>query len=219
MILSLTGATILVGVDFSEHCERAVLRAVTIAERNNAQVELVHVFEWVGVEPPNADPHAEGQGSNVTQAFWDALVHQAQATRSRLGEICSALIGDRVSAKIRVVIGEPAGALLLAAEHAHVALIVLGAHGRSVAPCGLWGTTAGRLCERSTVPVLLVPGAMPAWTHASDTLFLSSRHSIVCRCSRCGAVQWAKTAAAECAFCRNQPDIWISMKEPKLLHA
>ena len=186
MILSLAGATILVGVDFSEHCERAVLRAVTIAERNNAQVELVHVFEWAGLEPPKENSHAEG--SSVTQAFWDALVQQAQSTRSRLGEICSALI-------------------------------VLGAHGRSVAPCGLWGTTAGRLCERSTVPVLLVPGAMPAWTHASDTLFLSSRHSIVCRCSRCGAVQWSKTAAAACGFCRNQPDIWISMKEPKLLHA
>lgn len=217
MILSLAGATILVGVDFSEHCERAVLRAVTIAEKNHAQIELVHVFEWTGVVPPKEDSQAEG--SNVTQAFWDALVQQAQSNRSRLGELCSALAGDRVSAKIRVVIGEPAGALLLAAAQAHAALIVLGAHGRGVAPSGLWGTTAGRVCERSTVPVLLVPGAMPAWTHASDTLFLSSRHSIVCRCSRCGAVQWSKTAAASCSFCSNQTDIWVSLKEPKLLHA
>jgi nucleotide-binding universal stress UspA family protein len=117
MILSLTGATILVGVDFSEHCERAVLRTVAIAERNHAQVELVHVFEWTGVVPPKEDSQAEG--SNVTQSFWDALVQQAQSNRSRLGEICSALAGDRVSAKIRVVIGEPAGALLLAAAQAH----------------------------------------------------------------------------------------------------
>lgn len=46
MNVPLAGATVLVGIDFSEPCEQALLHAVTLAERTEARIELVHVFEW-----------------------------------------------------------------------------------------------------------------------------------------------------------------------------
>jgi nucleotide-binding universal stress UspA family protein len=153
-----TDGTLVVGIDFSECCERALLNAVTLAEHGpgQLQLELVHVFEWPGAaeSPASAESTPKPEES---QAKVPDVVAQSQASLQRLAQLCSTVVGDRVSAKIRVLVGDPAARLLAAAERVNASLIVLGELGRSLQPRSELGSTAERVRTSSNVPVLLVP--------------------------------------------------------------
>lgn len=107
MVNYLAGTTVLVGIDFSEHSERALQRAVALAEANGAQIELVHVFEWPDELAPTAGK-APLRTDRANSGLWNAAMTLAQASRSRLGRLCSTIVGDRATAGIRVVLDAPA---------------------------------------------------------------------------------------------------------------
>jgi nucleotide-binding universal stress UspA family protein len=155
---SATDGTLVVGIDFSDCCERALLNAVTLAEHGEGQVqlELVHVFEWPGESAPPAGEYAQ-RSAGRGEAARTAVVAQSQASLQRLARLCSTVVGDRVAAKIHVLIGDPAVRLLAAAELLNASLIVLGTLGRRMQPRGELGSTAERVKTGSHVPVLLVP--------------------------------------------------------------
>ena len=150
-----TGSTLLVGIDFSEGCERALLRAVALAEHHQAQIALVHVFEW-GDETPPAEPVAHAGHDSQQTPLRLAVLAQANATLGHVSRLCSALVGDRAPATVHVVIGDPACGILSAAERVDTSLIVLGDHGRRCVQRGPVGSTAQRIRDSSAVPVLLV---------------------------------------------------------------
>ena len=157
MTTASTGKMLLVGIDFSQGCERALLRAVTLAEQCQGQLELVHVYEWECCgEPIDARANLP---DGVSSAPWSAVNEQARTARARLGQLCADFVADRVPAEIRVLIGDPAAGLLKTAEQVHASCIVLGELGRSALPRGPVGATAERVCESSAVPVRLVPWA------------------------------------------------------------
>jgi nucleotide-binding universal stress UspA family protein len=151
----LAGTKYLIGIDFSAGSERALLHAIRLAEQSDAQLELVHVFEWDkdgadrGVSNRNAEPAAA--------RLWQAVSTQANVCRQRLAGFCADFVADRVPAEIRVLVGDPASGVLRAAEQIGPSLIVLGAVGRRALPRSTVGTTAERVCEKSPVPVLVVP--------------------------------------------------------------
>lgn len=154
MTPNLVGTKYLVGIDFSADCERALLYAVKLAEENDAQLELVHVFEW------DTDGTARGSTTDeepVGAKLLQAACVQAKVFLQRLAQLCSDLVADRVPAKIHVLVGDPATEVLQAAAQLGPALIVLGAFGRRPLPRGAVGTTAERVCEKSSIPVLVVP--------------------------------------------------------------
>lgn len=144
---TVAGSKLLVGIDFSDACERALLHAVALAEREQAQLELVHVFEWEDPDPADGAARAE-------------LRLLTAAARRRLAALCSSLVGDRVPAEIQVRIGDPALELRREAERSSASLLVLGARGRRRPAQGAVGRTVDRICRSSPVPVLLIaPGA------------------------------------------------------------
>lgn len=159
MNLSLFGTTLLVGIDFSENCERALLRAVCLAEQKTARLELVHVFDWANVGP--SSELSTLMSASVTYFVWEAVVARVRAARRRLDNLSVSLVGERVPVETRVLLGEPASELLSAAEHACAPLIVLGGRGRRSELPGRLGRTAERVCAFSPTVVLLVLEPVP----------------------------------------------------------
>ena len=148
----LAGGRVLIGVDFSDASERALLHAVTLAERERKELELVHVYEW--------DGPVLGEDCSASLLIGSAPTFQMrglmQAARTRLAKLCSSLVGDRVPAEIRVLFGDPALELCLLARRATASALVIGAGGRRALAHGAAGSTAQRICRSSRVPVLLV---------------------------------------------------------------
>lgn len=216
MNTSLIGATMLVGVDFSQGCEWALRRAVTLAERNQGLLELVHIVEWEA--PPEPQPGIDAVPTDgVANPHWKALTGQVQAFLGHLGQFCSHVVADRVPAHIQVLIGDPAAALLLAAQRASAAVIVLGAQGRSqsVRPAhAAVGRTAEQVYAKSTVPVLLAvwPDRGPA--AGERYWFVSATDPQSWSCSRCGAVQGPGATVRGCAACGDSACTWISLAGP-----
>jgi nucleotide-binding universal stress UspA family protein len=173
MDLPLIGATLLVGIDFSDCCERALRQAVTFAERDQAQLELVHVVEWEGHPAFPEGNNFFSLGSHDSP-LWRAMARQAQAFLQRLGQFCSYAVEDRVPAQIRVLIGDPAECLLQAAARASAAAIVLGAQGRCALPQRAVGRTAEQVCAKSTLPVLLAASPERSPIRRNSGLFLAA---------------------------------------------
>lgn len=143
-MMQLRGGRVIVGIDFSDSSEQALIHAVALAEREHASLELLHVFEWEA--PPGG---AQGVARTELQSL-------AQAARSRLTALCSARVGDRVHAETQVCIGDPAVELRRAAERPGASVLVLGVHGRRRSAPGKVGHTVENFCATSPVPVLLV---------------------------------------------------------------
>ncbi|MFO0575523.1 MAG: universal stress protein [Polyangia bacterium] len=153
---SLQGGRVIVGIDFSDSSERALIQAVALAEREHASLELLHVFEWespAGRAGPAGREPADREPDNAAHAEIQSL---ARAARRQLAALCSSLVGDRVHAEIQVRIGDPAVELRRAAERPGTSLLVLGVHGRRGNSPGTVGRTVEKLCAGSPVPVLLV---------------------------------------------------------------
>lgn len=174
----LAGGRVLIGIDFSDASERALLHAVELAERERKELELVHVYEW--------DGPVLGEGCSATSLLTGSaptleMRGLMQAARTRLAKLCSSLVGDRVPAEIRVLFGDPALELCLLARRATASYLVIGAGGRRALTHGAAGSTAQRICRSSRVPLLLVArnpstgegqllarslGGQIAWDHA-----------------------------------------------------
>lgn len=193
------GSTLLVGIDFSEGCEGALRRALTLAEQSQAQLELVHVVEWEGPLGLGADSAAP---DGVACLPWQALAEQGQAFLGRLGQLCSHLVADRVPARIQVLIGVPAVSLLMAAQRSAAAFIVLGAQGRGRAlrkrPESV-GSTAERVYATSPIPVMLDAWPQRAPSSHERHLFPSALAAQSWNCSGCAAAQLPDASARLCA--------------------
>lgn len=163
----LAGGRVLVGIDFSGASEQALLSAVGLAEREQRELELVHVFEWDGPGLGKGSPAADAPNDSAQ----GALSSIVRAARGRLARLCSSLVGDRVPAAIRVLVGDPALELCRAAEQSQASLLVLGAACQGGIGAGAAGRTASRTCTRSSIPVLLVA---QDWSTGDGQLLLCS---------------------------------------------
>ncbi len=130
---------ILFASDLSERAERAGHRAAQLAEHHNARLEALHVIETdsPGLRALSSSPNAKG-------VFQAAAEQQLQASTP----------GQK--AEIRVVIGDILGEIVYAAEHGHVDLLVVGAHGQHHVRDWVLGTTAEQLVSHTPTPTLVV---------------------------------------------------------------
>lgn len=213
-----TGITILVGIDFSECSERALLRAITLAEQYGAQLELVHVCEWEG-----GDAAQEGAANGACAAapcgLWPAANLRAQSAKQRLARLCSEWVADRATAAIRVLLGDPAMGLLKAAEQTSASLIVIGEIGRRLIPRGTIGMTAERVCQNSTLPVLLVPLVAPPEESPRAASRLTARDQLSWSCVHCGTLRLPGETAGVCTSCGDSSATWVSLHGPRVLFA
>ncbi len=133
--------TILCPVDLDKISKSALEIARKLAEQNNAAVHLVHA-----VTPPLPRPLEPVPG-------WE------KALNGRLEQIAHQYFGDKVRCDVNVVRGEPAAAIIRAAEDLEASLIVMATHGHTGLNRVLLGSITERVVRESRVPVLTVrPG-------------------------------------------------------------
>jgi len=131
---------ILVPFDLSSLSETAWKQAVALARRFEARLEVVYVEEWAVT-------------ADVTPVPPPVLsAHEKRALIARIRKT----IG--MSAKIDIVIGDPAQSILRLARTRRADLIVMGTHGRTGLKRVLLGSVTEAVVRDSPVPVLAVRG-------------------------------------------------------------
>jgi nucleotide-binding universal stress UspA family protein len=136
---------ILVGVDGSEHADRAAQFAIHLAEHlDDAELQLVNVQEVV------EESQTHGLARDAIQKHRETLAvatsSAATALASRAGVRCT----------FEWHFGNPAEILVNVASTTQCALIVLGARGAGAIQNLLLGSVAQKALQLSNVPVTLV---------------------------------------------------------------
>jgi len=136
---------ILVAVDFSDASNTVVQRAIDIAQRNNTQLTLLHVVEYM--------PPMDIAYEPVPTIAWideEALIKRA---KSSLEKFCTE--HKLVNEKQVVLLGAPKLEICQYARDKHCDLIILGSHGRHGIQL-LLGSTANGVLHDMPCDVLAV---------------------------------------------------------------
>jgi len=147
----LTFKRILVPIDFSEHSKKTVSCAMSLASRDNAMVQLLHVFrisDYVVTPFARRKQQTAQVKSQIDAAEQEARESLAAFEQQFLNR------GIKVEAYLRV--GYPFDEIVAMADHFNVDLIVIGSHGCSAMTRLLVGSTAERVVEHAPCPVLVV---------------------------------------------------------------
>jgi universal stress protein A len=147
---------ILVPIDFSEHSKRTVSYARRTASRHNSTIYLLHVFQ---IPDYVVSPYARRrQNSAEVQSH----VNMAeQESRENLDAFAQELSKKGIKVQPYLRVGYPFDEIVLMANHFNVDLIIIGSHGRGGLSRLLVGSTAERVVEHATCPVLVVKGPRP----------------------------------------------------------
>ena len=138
--------SILVPVDFSSNSARALDYAHALATRLGASLHLIHVCEVPALRTGSMDAYAIAY-SNWSQQLGDEAERQ-------LLTLTPKLTGVMVSTE--VLFGNPAHAIVTAAEARKPDLIVMGTHGHGALMHALMGNVAERVVRLASCPVLTV---------------------------------------------------------------
>ncbi len=137
---------ILFATDFSEHSERAALRAADVARRLNAQLTVLHVIDYCPENIPPDIISAEDLNPG------EILVHRANLSLASLADQCG--LND---AARKVILTDHAARkeIIKYAEQHNIDLIVIATHGHhGLTP--LLGSTADRVVRGAPCDVLAV---------------------------------------------------------------
>ena len=137
---------ILVPLDGSAFGEYALRRAIALARRHDATLDLAHVHEVASLVlmegVPLIDAGVELEGLQSDRGYLDAMLQRVAA----LGVEASATLLD----------GPTVAALETRAEQLDVDLIVLATHGRGPLSRAWLGSVADGLARHTSRPLLLV---------------------------------------------------------------
>jgi nucleotide-binding universal stress UspA family protein len=148
---ALTFKRILVPIDFSEHSKKTVSCAINLASRDNAKVQLLHVFQIADyVVTPFA---RRNQQTDQVKSQIDAAEQEA---RERLAAFEQQVQNRGIKVEAYIRVGYPFDEIVAMAEHFDVDLIVIGSHGCSGITRLLVGSTAERVVEHASCSVLVV---------------------------------------------------------------
>ena len=135
---------VLIAVDLSDDSDAVVHRGLEMARRFNARVTVLHVVEFIPVDPA---------GEALLPPPIDLENELVQSARRRLEDLCGSLnIKDLPH---RVVTGVIKTELLRTVTEEHIDLIVLGSHERHGLAL-LLGSTEKSILHRASCDVLAV---------------------------------------------------------------
>ena len=135
--------------DFSAASRPAFTKAIELAKRDHAALELLHVIAPVIPAP----------GGYVPRSTYTGIAAAATASaRARLGELVEQARAAGVKATLTTVEGSPADRIVRAARARRADLIVMATHGRTGLSRLLLGSVASRVISMSPCPVLTVRG-------------------------------------------------------------
>lgn len=136
---------ILIAVDFSEHTEQVIQRALTLANADNAQLCLAHIVE----DFPLTDFAYEPMIS-VDAEMRDTLLETGKTQLAALGQ------KHQIAADQQwVEFGSPGRDIVRIADENQVDLIVVGSHGRHGIKL-LLGSTANAVLHHAHCDVLAI---------------------------------------------------------------
>ncbi|MEV0946808.1 universal stress protein [Rhodococcus sp. NPDC049939] len=144
--------SVVVGVDRSDASRRAVKFALDRAHINHWQIRVAHVINWSRFSFPTLEDNAARP-----------LVRKAEIERAQTDVIDPILewiadhdLGD-VDVKSGIYHGRPSEVLADVARNEGYDAIVVGRIGESNLRTAIFGSTASRLVQYATVPVVVVP--------------------------------------------------------------
>jgi len=140
----MTAPTLLVATDFSETAEAAAEWAVEIATARKARVHLVHILT---LPPPR--PHYAPAPSDLQNALRDAAMEQLEREAQRLTDL-----GADVEKVLEL--GVPSQTLVRLAEELEPLVLVIGTRGLTGLSHLLLGSTAERVVQHASCPVLTI---------------------------------------------------------------
>lgn len=148
---ALTGGTMLVPVDFSEHRFRLLAHARALAPIYGMDVEVMHVVEVKGV------PDAYGLYDSPPDS--GQMVDRA---RTVLDEEADSLREMGITVSVEVRTGHPADEVLTGAEDGRAAFIMVATHGRTGLERMLMGSVAEKIIRQAPCPVYTVNAFGPS---------------------------------------------------------
>jgi len=135
---------ILCPIDFSPSAEAALVLAVSMAERFDASIDVVHVWS----------PHVLTIFDATVVPSGEAVVAQITALQARLDETIAAVSRSGRTLRGHLVQGAPLEVILALAVRERSDLIVMGTHGRSGLGRLLLGSIAEHVVRTAPIPVL-----------------------------------------------------------------
>jgi len=143
---------ILVPVDYSESSAKALRLALGLAERLQAEIDVVHAWDKPSYITENVMSHHAETG------IAPLLEKIAQTAEADFSEFLATIpVPQGVRLTHRLLSGEPGTQILRVLREHPYDLIVMGTHGRSGLSHLLLGSVAERIVRFSEVPVLTVP--------------------------------------------------------------
>ncbi len=151
---------ILYTTDLSENARYAFSYAVSLANRYDAGITILHVIEDIS-------PTADSLVINIVgKKKWTELRGRnekevLETIQSRLAKFCEDVQAELpscpfVTENIKVKIGRPVDEILLEVENNSYDLVVMGAHGQGILEDAVIGSVSRRVVRRSKTPVLVI---------------------------------------------------------------
>ncbi len=141
---------ILVPTDFSRPADQALARAVQVAKLTQAEIHLVHAYEF----PTTIG--ALDVSLAIPQEFYDEI---RDASMKQLDQRVKEAAATGLQAEGHLTVGPPARGILDAAARIGANLIVMGTRGRAGMKRVLVGSVAERTVRLASCPVLTVKDA------------------------------------------------------------
>jgi nucleotide-binding universal stress UspA family protein len=134
--------------DFSSASRPAFKKALALAKKDRATLDVLHVMT-----PISPMPGSVYASPGTYDAWAAAMTESARASMERLLKQARAA---GVNATSAIVMGAPADRIVSAARTRRAGLIVMGTHGRSGLSRFLLGSVASRVIAAAPCPVLTV---------------------------------------------------------------
>ena len=155
--------TILYATDMGEHMRPVFRFALGMAKKHNATITMLHV----------AEPLSSGvrfaidvymSDVSVKKVLQEGMTTALKKMQQRLDQFCEEELKqspeDReLVGNVEVISGRPAETITLQAQQRSADLIIVGSHSDTSFGANLLGSTARKVTQLSTIPVLVIPVA------------------------------------------------------------
>jgi nucleotide-binding universal stress UspA family protein len=131
-------------VDFSDSSLAALRLAFSLAEEADADLTILHVFDW----PPDSELIVERFDEPEFRKVIEERAHR------RLDSLVTDDVREWCRPATKVAYGRPYRAILDIAEREGADLIVMGVHGRNPLDLAVFGSTTNHVVRRAPCPVL-----------------------------------------------------------------
>ncbi len=137
--------------DMSDEAARALPYVLSLAEKYDAKVTVLHVQE----EITRFEFLSDALNKDETKHIRERILNNTKATFKK---VCD-MMGDKCTQFDRLLaIGDPAEEILNTVEKANVDLVVMATHGYGGIKRFAYGSVAEKVVHNSTAPVLTVCG-------------------------------------------------------------